>query len=326
MPIYHLTLPAEMLLTAPKTIVKSAPSFTKQRIQLLNSVNEILDNVKGLPFTIISAWLNVQNDCPNLRRVCAHLKQGTRPYKKLTNIRDVKRYLNVASVSKDGLLVIPRSQPLTPSTEFIVVPPSVLDGLLTALHVKLDRPSKHQLLMVVQRHFFALDVSTAITRVSDSCHTCFSLKKFPGAFASQSSDDPPEVVGLSFAADVIRCCRQLILLLRETTTSYTVSYIVPDEKSDTLCDALTRLLVGLHPLDGPQAVIRIDPAPGFVSLKNMNALQHLGVSIKVSRIKNINKILRQEPGGGPVTEVGLAVATARLKARLRNQGLSSREL
>ena len=32
MPIYHLTLPAETLLTAPKTIVKSAPSFTKQRI------------------------------------------------------------------------------------------------------------------------------------------------------------------------------------------------------------------------------------------------------------------------------------------------------
>ena len=183
-------------------------------------------------------------------------------------------------------------------------------------------------------------MSTAITRVSDSCHTCASLKKFPGALASQSSDDPLEVVGLSFAADVIRRCRQLILLLRETTSSYTMSCIVPDEKSDTLRDALTRLVVGLHPLDGPQAVIRVDPATGFVSLKNTNALQHLGVSFEVGRIKNINKnpvaekavqeleeeLLRQEPGEGPVTEVGLVVATARLNARLRNQGLSSREL
>ena len=139
---------------------------------------------------------------------------------------------------------------------------------------------------------------------------------------------------LSFAADVIRGCRQLILLLRETTTSYNVSCIVPDEKSDTLHDTLTQLVVGLHPLDGPQAVIRVDPAPGFVSLKNTNALQHLGVSIEVGRIKNINKnpvaekavqeleekLLCQEPGGGPVTEVGLPIATARLNARLRNQG------
>ena len=184
---------------------------TENSVVRSTSVKEILDNVKRLPFTSRSAWFNVQNECPDLRRVCAHLKQGTRPSKKLTNIRDVKRYLNVASVSKDGLLVVPRSQPLTPSTELIVVPRSVLDGLLTALNVNLDHPSKHQLLMVVQRHFFPLDMSTAITRVSNSCHTCASLKKFPGALASQSSDDPPEVVGLSFAADVIRRCRQLIL-------------------------------------------------------------------------------------------------------------------
>ena len=98
--------------------------------------------------------------------------------------------------------------------------------------------------------------------------------------------------------------------------------------------------MGLHPLDGPQAVIRVDPAPGFVSLKNVNALQHLGVSIEVGRVKNTNKntvaeksvleleeeLLRQYPGGGPVSELGLAIANARLNSRLRGQGLSSREL
>jgi len=71
-------------------------------------------------------------------------------------------------------------------------------------------------------------------------------------------------------------------------------------------------------------VIRVDPVPGFVSLKNTNALQLLNSSIKVGRVKNTNKnpvaeravleleeeLLRQEPGGGPVTELGLAIATA----------------
>ena len=90
--------------------------------------------------------------------------------------------------------------------------------------------------------------------------------------------------------------------------------------------------MGLHPLDGPQAVIRVDPAPGFVLLKNANALQHLGLSVEVGRVKNTNKnpvaeravlkleeeLLCQEPSGGPVTELSLAIATARLNLRLRS--------
>lgn len=88
------------------------------------SVLDILVNDKRLPFTLRPAWFS-------------------------PNIKDVKRYLNVASVSKDGLLVIQRQQPLSLPTELIVVPSSVLDGLLTALHIKLDHPPKHQLKMVV---------------------------------------------------------------------------------------------------------------------------------------------------------------------------------
>ena len=145
---------------------------------------------------------------------------------------------------------------------------------------------------------------------------------------------------MSSAADIIRCSCQFILLLRECSTSYTTSCLVPDEKSDTLRDALARSVVGVHPLDGPQAVIRVDPAPGFVSLKNSNALQHLGISVEIGRVKNTNKnpvaeravleleeeLLRQEPGGGPVTELSLVIAAARLNSRFRNQGLSSWEL
>ena len=294
------------------------------------STQEVLDDTKRLPFTCRPAWFSVQNESPDLRRVCAHLKQGTHPSKKLTNIRDVKCYLNITSISKDGLLVVQHHQPLSCPIELIVVPCSVLDSLLTAIHIKLDHPSKHQLQMVIQRHFFALDMSAVITRVSDSCHTCASLKKFPTSLISQSSEDPPEVVGMPFAADIIRHCCQFILILRECTTSYTTSCPVPDKKSDTLHDALIRLVVGLHPLGGPQAVIRVDPAPGFISLKNSKALQHLGISVKVGDVRNTNKnpvaeramlkleeeLLCQEPSGGPVTELSLAIATARLNSRL----------
>ena len=41
-------------------------------------------------FTSQPAWVAVQSECPDLRRTHAHLVQGTRPSKKLTNIKDVK--------------------------------------------------------------------------------------------------------------------------------------------------------------------------------------------------------------------------------------------
>ena len=59
-------------------------------------------------------------------------------FKKLTNIPDVKRYLNVATIARDGLLVVKRSNHLQPSSELIVVLRGVIDGLVTALHIRLD--------------------------------------------------------------------------------------------------------------------------------------------------------------------------------------------
>ena len=114
-------------------------------------VQDILDKQTRLPFTRRSAWLAIQTDCPDLRRKHAHLKQGTRPPKKTTNIKDVKRYLSVASIARYGMLVV-RNDPLVHSAELIIVPRSVLHGLVTALNIKLDHPSRHQLELVMKRH------------------------------------------------------------------------------------------------------------------------------------------------------------------------------
>ena len=69
-------------------------------------------------------------------------------------------------------------------------------------------------------------------------------------------------------------------------------------------------------------------------MSNNDSLKHLNITIEVGGIKNKNKnpvakkavreleeeLIRQEPGGRPVREVGLAIA------RLRFSGLLSREL
>ena len=100
------------------------------------------------------------------------------------------------------------------------------------------------------------------------------------------------------------------------------------------------LCIGLRPLDGPPAVIRTDPAPGFAALANDAVLAKYRLTIELGRVKNVNKnpvaekavreleceLLHQQPTGGTVTQLVLSVATANLNTRIRNKGFSAREL
>ena len=108
-----------------------------------------------MPFINRPAWISLQADCQDLRRCHAHLKQGTRPSKKLTNIKDTKRYSQNCLISRDGLLVVPHQEAFAPVKERIVVPRKVLPGLLTALHIKLVHPTQFQLKQIFSRYFFA---------------------------------------------------------------------------------------------------------------------------------------------------------------------------
>lgn len=76
-------------------------------------------------------------------------------------------------------------------------------------------------------------------------------------------------------------------------------------------------------MDGPPAVIRTHPAPGFKALVNDPLLKKQRITIELGQAKNPNKnpvaeravqeleteLLRQEPLGGAVSPLTLAVAT-----------------
>ena len=200
-------------------------SRTRDSVVRAVSVQDVLQGNVRLPFTSQPTCVAVQSECPDLRSTHAHHVQGTRPSKKLTNIKDIKRYLQVASVADDGLLVVRHHEPLSPSRECIIVPWQALDGLLTALHIQLSHPSCHQLKMVVKRYLYALDLDKAVSRVSDGCQSCAAIRSSPTTHIDQSTSPPPNAIGRSFAADVIKRSRQLIFVLRETVTPYTSSVL-----------------------------------------------------------------------------------------------------
>ena len=154
-----------------------------------------------------------------------------------------------------------------------------------------------------------------------------------------SSTSPPSAVGVSYAADVLHFGRQLILVVRETVTSHTLTCFISDERATTLEEALIALCVTLRAVDGPLITVRVDPAPGFVALSGSEALHQAGIKLEVGRVHNPNKnpcaehaigelrgeLKRVLPEGGPVSVPALAVATSRLNSRLRRGGLSAFE-
>jgi hypothetical protein len=140
------------------------------------TVSDIIEHGASMPFTSRAPWYATQLECPNLRRAHAHLKQGTRPLKKETNIKDTKRYINAVTLANDGMIVYREELPFHQVRERIVVPRAVLDGLLTALHIRLDHPSQCQLRRIFNRYFFALDIDKALGLTSTNCHHCMSLK------------------------------------------------------------------------------------------------------------------------------------------------------
>ena len=315
-------------------------ALTEESVVRQVSIDDIKSGRATLPYTSRNAWRAIQHDCQDLRRAHAHLEHGTRPSRKATNCLDVKRYLQVTTISKDGLLVVPKREPLAPTRECIVVPRNILPGILSALHIKLNHPSKHQLKVTFARQFYGLNVDAYITDVSDHCHTCASIKKIPDSLIKQSSEDPPDVVGVAFAADVLRRNKQIIFVLRETVTSYTVTRLLDNEQHETLRDAIVSCCLELRPIDGPNAVIRVDSAPGLVALRNDSVLAKYHISLDYGRIKNINKnpvaeraiqeleeeLLKAAPAQPKVSRLVLSVTTARLNARIRSRGLSAREM
>ena len=304
------------------------------------TVDAVPEGSVHMPFTSCAAWQATQQDCSDLRRTHAHLSQSTRPSKKETNLRDIKRYLKDVIIAADGLLVVRDSQPFQPIRERIVVPRSVLSGLLTALHIRFHHPSKYQTKRLFNRYFFALDTDKAIETLTSFCHHCQSLKAIPRHLQPQSSSDPPATIGVSFAADIVKRYRQLILVLRETVSSYTLTSLIESEKREHLRDGLLILSVGLRSLCDHGVTIRVDPAPGFSALHNDKDLLSHGIKLELGHAKNPNKnpaaeraveelgleLLNISPEGGPISRVTLALATANLNSRIRRDGLSACEL
>ena len=304
------------------------------------TVEGILSGREKVPYTNKQTWLALQKECPDLRRVHSYIRSGVRPNSKNNRITDVKRYMQKATVSRDGLLVVVVNEPFLPQRQLIVIPQSVLSGLILSLHLSLNHPTINQMIKVFNRDYFALRSAPAIKLITENCVTCESLKKLPKEIQTQASTDYPLSPATSFAADVIRRFRQKLFLLRDTFSSYTITRIIPNEDHVTLKAVLVETISSIRPGPRNPVVVRIDNAPGLIALKNDADLGRLSITLDFGRVHNKNKnpvadkgiveliseLLRFCPEGGSVNEPELAHVTNVLNSRIRDRGLSAWEI
>ena len=173
----------------------------------------------------------------------------------------------------------------------ISVPPSLFPGVINALHIRLEHPSKAQLTSLVSRYFYTPGWKSIVEEVCNNCHQCAAVRKLPKILLDDTSTTPSGIAS-NFAVDIIERQLQKIFIIRESLSQYTRGLKIPDQKMETLRDAIFSLIVDLLPDTG--AVIRTDAATGFQALKaeaeNPSSLfSKLGIKITIGRILNKNK-------------------------------------
>ena len=301
------------------------------------STSDVLSGTAKMPYLNATAWKSVQHDCQTLRRTHAHLTQGTRPTKKVKDMRDLRRFLQVASVDNNGLLVVKKSDPFVAQRNLIVVPSAILPGLVTAMHLYFDHATKFQLSKVMSRYFFGISSENVIQNVVDACDTCTSLKKLPKELFTQSSTPSPEQPGSLYNADILRLNRQKIFVAVDCFSSFTTAAHIKDESHPTLRSAL---LANTSLFRSKSCSVRVDNASGFKALLGDDTLLSHGMTLDFGRTKNPNKtavadkcaqeleleLLKRNPAGGPCSPEELQEAVLTLNSRIRNRGLSAKEI
>ena len=134
------------------------------------------------------------------------------------------------------------------------MPEEILSGLLTALHIQFNHPTKYQLGKLFDRHFYAISSHTLIENVVNSCSQCNALKSINKELFEQTSTESPTRPGEQFAADVIIRSKQKIFATRDVHTSYTTASIIPNQTADVL---RTAILDGTSFIRLPACIIRI---------------------------------------------------------------------
>ena len=307
-------------------------------------VQNILHGKQSVPFHNRKAMKFLQDNDKDLILVRDYLTTGKRPTARNTKINKVKRYLqksNQMTIAKDGCLVVTRRDALMNSRELIVIPDDVSVGLIYAMHLNLSHPTAYQLSKLLDTKFYILDKEAKVKKVTDSCTLCCSVAKIPRELESFKPNEMPDHPGKSFTVDILKMDKKNIIVAVENFSGFLSTTFVNSEKASDLLDGIILTTSPLRSSITTNIHIRADQAPGFKSLhKDKKSLKEVNISLELGNAKNKNavaivdkkikeiedEIKKIKTPNQIINLKILAKATNIVNEKVRNQGLSSREI
>ena len=160
-------------------------------VKSINATDVEAGNIK-MPHTQRAAWLKVQSNDDAHRMFLSNVKHSKLPEKKKTKgvFTTVKRLHNLyrtgqVKIDFDGFVTVKHTDAAGNVYFAISVPTKFYPGLVNALHIKLNHPSKTQLQRLMSRHLYCAGQARIIDEVTTTCTICASLKQLPKELFSQ---------------------------------------------------------------------------------------------------------------------------------------------
>ena len=183
------------------------------------SIGDILSGDLPTPFLQRKSWIDAQGKDQThitLRNLITNAKAPEKKKTKNENTK-VKLLYNLyregkLMVHKDGLITVAHTDHNGTRHQAVSIPTVLFPGLMFALHIKLNHPSRLQLTKLVARHFYTPGYQKIIDEVFNSCETCAALRQLPREIFSESTGNI-EGLGSHFSADVIERNQQNILIV-----------------------------------------------------------------------------------------------------------------
>ena len=206
------------------------------------------------------------------------------------------------------------------------------------MHTDLHCPEANQTKKAFERYFHGFQVNSLFKQVTDECTLCVANRRLPKEMKHFSSVTNPSAPGTILVSDILRRSKQFIFVTRDSFSDFVTTSIVQSESSKDLLEGIISTTSTTR--RNSEITLRVDNAPGFVSLKKSNELKKLNINLQLSDPTNKNslaivdkaiqelerELLKISPDGAPITSSELARATLCLNSRIRNRELSSHEI
>ena len=153
-----------------------------------------------------SSWKEIQSACPVLSKAFAFLKAGKLAPKKEKNQRDLRRYLAIAQISPQGILVVPKQIPFCSKPSLLkIVPRHFATNLARIVHDSLDHPAPSQLRKQLEREYFMLNIVQITEKVTEECtFPCQAKKTVPRELVSYKTEIVPLSPGTIANYDILK--------------------------------------------------------------------------------------------------------------------------